>query len=115
MWYSAVVFVVTLALSLLVVPLATEAQPPTKVYRVGRLIAAFSPAQPSPILEAFEQTLRDLGYVEGRNIILEYRYAEGSEERYRDLAAELVRLKVDVIVAGGAAAIRAAQHATRTI
>ena len=55
------------------------------------------------------------GYVEGQNLVIEYRYAEGSEERLRDLAAELVRLKVDVMVAEGAAAIRAAQHATRTI
>jgi putative tryptophan/tyrosine transport system substrate-binding protein len=112
---SAIGLLVTLALSLLMAPLAVAAQPPTKVYRVGRLITAFAPSQPSPILEAFEQTLRDLGYVEGRNVILEYRYAEGSEERLRDQAAELVQLPVDVIVAQGAAAIRAAQHATRTI
>ena len=74
-----ITLVVTLALVILMAPLAVEAQPPTKVYRVGRLIAAFAPSQPSPILEAFEQTLRDLGYVEGRNVILEYRYAEGSK------------------------------------
>ena len=110
-----ITLVVTLALVILTAPLAVEAQLPTKVHRVGRLIAAFSPSHPSPILAAFEQTLRDLGYVEGRNVILEYRYAEGSEERLRDQASELVRLPVDVIVAGGAAAIRAAQHATRTI
>jgi len=110
-----ITLVVTLALILLMAPLAVEAQPPTKVYRVGRLIAAFAPSQPSPILEAFEQTLRDLGYVEGRNVILEYRYAEGSDARLRDQAAELAQLPVDVIVAEGAAAIRAAQHATRTI
>jgi putative ABC transport system substrate-binding protein len=59
--------------------------------------------------------LRDLGYVEGQNLIIEYRYAEGGEERLRDLAAELVRLQVEVIVAGGSAATRAAQQATRTI
>jgi putative tryptophan/tyrosine transport system substrate-binding protein len=112
---SAIGLLVTLALSLLMAPLAVAAQPPTKVYRVGRLITAFAPSQPSPILAAFEQTLRDLGYVEGRNVILEYRYAEGSEERLHDQAAELVRLPVDVIVAQGAAAIRAAQHATHTI
>ncbi len=57
------------------------------------------------------QGLHDLGYVEGQNLIIEARYAEGSLERLRDLADELVRLKVDVIVAGGAAATRAAQHA----
>src|SRR5499426_427700 len=106
---------VTLALVILTAPLAVEAQPPMKVHRVGQLIAAFSPSQPSPILGAFEQTLRDLGYVEGRNVILEYRYAEGSEERLRAQADELVQLPVDVIVAQGAAAIRAAQHATHTI
>ena len=61
------------------------------------------------------QGLHDLGYVEGQNLIIEARYAEGSLERLRDLADELVRLKVDVIVAGGATATRAAQHATRTI
>jgi putative ABC transport system substrate-binding protein len=114
MWCNTLGCIVTLTLSLLVAPLAAEAQQPTKVYRVGRL-TAFSPAQPSPILAAFEQTLRDLGYVEGRNILLEYRYAEGSKERLRDQAAELVQLPVDVIVAEGAAATRAAQHATRTI
>jgi putative ABC transport system substrate-binding protein len=65
-------------------------------------------------LEAFRQGLRDLGYVEGQNLVIESRYAEGREERLPDLAAELVRLKVDVIVAGGPA-IRAAQHATSTI
>jgi putative ABC transport system substrate-binding protein len=61
------------------------------------------------------QGLHDLGYVEGQNLVMEIRYAAGSEERLRDLAAELVQLKVDVIVAPGAAASRAAQHATRTI
>jgi putative ABC transport system substrate-binding protein len=115
MWLKPIKLVVTLALILLTAPLAIDAQPPTTMYRVGWLIAAFAPSQPSPILGAFEQTLRDLGYVEGQNVILEYRYAEGSEERLRDQAAELVRLPVDVIVAQGAAAIRAAQHATRTI
>jgi putative tryptophan/tyrosine transport system substrate-binding protein len=66
-------------------------------------------------VQDFRQGLRDLGYVEGQNIVIEYRYAEGRAEQLPDLAAELVRLKVDVIVAGGTAAIRAVQHATRTI
>ena len=66
-------------------------------------------------MEAFWQGLHDLGYVEGQNLVMEYRYAEGKAERLPALAAELVRLPVDVIVAGGTAAIRAAQHATRTI
>jgi putative ABC transport system substrate-binding protein len=109
-------FFVTLAFTLLVALLAADAQPAMTVYRVGRLLAAGSPAAgPDPAFEAFRQGLRALGYVEGQNLIIEDRYAEGSPERLRDLAAELVRLKVDVMVAEGAAAIRAAQHATRTI
>jgi putative ABC transport system substrate-binding protein len=74
-----------------------------------------SPSSDNHLVEAFRQGLRDLGYVEGQNLVIEVRWAEGSEERLRDLAAELVRLQVEVIVAQGAAAIRAAQHATRTI
>src|SRR5215510_13433398 len=76
---SAVWLLVTLALAILMAPLAVEAQPPMKVHRVGLLITDFSPSQPSPLFGAFEQTLHDLGYVEGQNVILEYRYAEGSE------------------------------------
>ncbi len=114
MWYSAVGFVVTLTLSLLVAPLTAEAQQATNVHRIGRLSPG-SPTEPNPNLEAFRQGLRELGYVEGQNLIIESRYAEGSEERLPDLAAELVRLKVEVIVAGGSSTIRAAQHATRTI
>src|SRR5262249_28088311 len=68
-----------------------------------------------PVWETFRQGLRDLGYVEGQNLVIEDRYADGSEERLRDLAAELVRLPVEVIVAEGSAAIRMAHHATRTI
>jgi len=108
--------VVTLALVILTAPLAVDAQPPTKVHRVGRLLGAGSPPSgPDPSFEGFRQGLHDLGYVEGQNLVIEDRYAEGNQERLRDLAAELVRLKVDVIVAEGSCAIRAAQHATRTI
>jgi putative ABC transport system substrate-binding protein len=114
MWYSAVGFVVTLTLSLLVAPRTAEAQQPTKVYQIGRLSPG-SPTEPDPHLEAFRQGLRELGYVEGQNLIIEYRYAEGGDDRLADLAAELVRLQVDVIVTWGSVAIRAAQHATRTI
>ena len=86
------------------------------MHRVGRLLGVGSPSSGSdPSFEAFRQGLRELGYVEGQNLVIEDRYAEGSQERLRDLAAELVRLQVDVMVAEGAAAIRAAQHATRTI
>ena len=66
-------------------------------------------------MRAFLQALRDLGYVEGQNLVMESRYAEGSQERLRDMAAELVRLKVDVIMAVAAPGTRAVQHATRTI
>jgi putative tryptophan/tyrosine transport system substrate-binding protein len=107
---------ITLTLAILVAPLAAEAQQATNVHRVGRLLAAGSPAAgPDPSFEAFRQGLRELGYVEGQNVVIEDRYTEGSQERLRDLATELTRLPVDVLVAEGAAAIRAAQHATRTI
>ena len=76
------------------------------------------PAIPSDIsarTEAFRQGLRELGYVEGKNIIIQFRYAEGKLDRLRDLAAELVRLKVDIIVTAGPPATRAAKEATATI
>jgi putative tryptophan/tyrosine transport system substrate-binding protein len=101
-----------LALSLLAAPYTLEAQPAQKVHRIG-LLSAGSPL--SENVEAFQQGLRALGYAEGQNIVIEYRYAEGQTERLPALAAELVRLEVDVIVAAGAPTIRAAQHATRTI
>ena len=108
--------IATLAFIILMAPLATEAQQATTVYRVGRLLGVGSPSSgPDPLFEAFRQGLRERGYMEGQNLIIEDRYAEGSQERLRDLAAELVRLPVDVMVAEGAAATRAAQHATRTI
>jgi putative ABC transport system substrate-binding protein len=106
---------VTLTLAILVVPLASNAQQATKVHRVGWLITGSPPSGSDPRLDTFRQGLRELGYIEGQNLVMEYRYAAGSEERLRALAAELVRLKVDVMVAGGCRAIRAAQHATRTI
>ena len=91
-----------------------EAQQPMKVPRVGYLSAPSRSAQ-SARHEAFRQGLRELGYVEGKNIVIEWRDAEGQLERLPDLAAELVRLKVDVIVAGGLPAARAAKQATTTI
>jgi putative ABC transport system substrate-binding protein len=108
--------VVTLALVILTAPLAVDAQPLTKVHQVGRLLSVGSPSSgPDPSFEAFRQGLRELGYVEGQNVVIEDRYAEGSQERLRDLATTLGRLRVDVIVAAGAAAIRASLQATRTI
>jgi putative ABC transport system substrate-binding protein len=86
------------------------------VYRIGRFTSGLPPtAGPNPSEDAFRQHLRDLGYVEGHNLVIESRYAEGRLERLPDLVAELVQLKVEVIVAGGSPAIHAAQHATRTI
>ena len=107
---------VVLTFSLLLAPLAAEAQPAGKVPRVGYL----SPGSASDEgrqrrLEAFRQGLRELGYVEGQNIAIESRWAEGKYERYSALAADLVRLKVDVIVAVGGRATQDAQQATRTI
>ena len=101
---------------LLAAPLAGEAQPAGKVPRVGYL----NPGSPSdPLrqrrLEAFRQGLRELGYVEGQNLAIESRWAEGKYDRYPALAADLVRSKVDVIVAVSGAATQAAQQATRTI
>jgi putative ABC transport system substrate-binding protein len=106
--------IATLALVILIAPLATEAQQATTVYRMGRLSPG-SPLLVSHLWEVFRQGLREVGYVEGQNLVIEARYTEGSQARLHDLAADLVRLHVAVIVAEGAAATRAAQHATRTI
>jgi putative ABC transport system substrate-binding protein len=88
-----------------------EAQQAKKVPRIGIL---FIGGRNQPHLEAFKQGLRERGYTEGKNILLEYRYAEGKEERLPELAAELVQLKVDVIVATADISAQAAQRATRT-
>jgi putative ABC transport system substrate-binding protein len=94
-------------------PLA-DAQQPTKIPRVGYLATVSLSAIPTRI-EAFRQGLRELGYVEGKNISIEYRFAEDRPDRLPGLAAELVRLKVDIIVTAGAPATRAAKEATNTI
>ena len=103
---------ITLALGLCLAPYPSQAQSVAKTPRIGILTPAFDP---HPVLEAFRQGLRDLGYVEGQSIALEYRFADGKVERLPELAADLVRLKVDVILAEGGQAIRVAQHATGTI
>src|SRR5262245_54158813 len=114
MWYSAIGYIVTLILSLLTVPLTSQAQPAAHVPRLGLLIPSSFSVVASQI-EAFRHGLRDLGYVEGRNITLESRFADGQADRLPALVAELVRLPVDVLVVNGTTAIRAAQHATTTI
>jgi putative ABC transport system substrate-binding protein len=91
-----------------------EAQQPAKVARVGFQSAA-SPAALSPRAEAFRQGLRELGYVEGKNIVIEWRYAEGKLDRLDEFAAEFVRLKVDVIVTAAPSSTRAVKKATSTI
>jgi putative tryptophan/tyrosine transport system substrate-binding protein len=91
-----------------------HAQQPTKIPRIGYLTGATAEGQ-SARIEAFQQGLRDLGYIEGKNIVIEYRYAEEKLERLPALAVELVRLKVDVIVTGGGGNTRAAKEATTTI
>ncbi len=100
--------------SLLVAALAARAQPVAKVYRIG-LLETIPAAQNAANLDALRKGLRDLGYVEGRNLIIDYRSADGRAERFPDLAAELVRLKVDLIVTRGTPAARAAKSATETI
>ena len=91
-----------------------EAQQPKKLPRVGFLVPG-SPASYSERIEAFQQGLRELGHIEGQNIIIEYRYTEGKSDRLTVLAFELVQLKVDVIVTGTTPAIQAVNNATRTI
>jgi putative ABC transport system substrate-binding protein len=106
-------FLGTLVGALLKAPFAAEAQQAAKVARVGYLAANLT-ASPH-LREAFLQGLRDLGYVEGRNVVIEYRDAEGKYERFPALAAELVALKVDVIVVTSTPAAVAVKQATRTI
>jgi len=106
----------TLILGLLAAPLPTEAQKAGKVYRIGYLRTGSSPLTTSPAYMFFRQGLLELGYIEGQNLVLESRSIGGRGERRPEIAAELVRLKVDVIVTSpGPPAIRAAQQATRTI
>ena len=114
MWGSTVGGIVMLILSLLTVPLTSTAQQAAKVPRLGLLLPGSASAS-AHLIEAFLHGLRDLGYVEGRNITIEYRFAEGQADRLPALVADLVRLQVDVLVIDGPAALRAAQHATTTI
>ena len=90
-----------------------EAQQPVKVHRIGFLSGGVPGS--SPDIEAFRQGLRDLGYVEGKNLVIEYRYTERNANRYPDLLSDLVRLKVDVIIGDGTEATIAAKKATSTI
>jgi putative ABC transport system substrate-binding protein len=91
----------------------TEAQQ-TKVPRIG-FLSAVSPSNISARMDAFRQGLHELGYVEGKNLVIEYRYAEGKLDRVNELTADLIRLKVDIIVSAGPATTRSAKKATDTI
>ena len=109
------IFSILLAVVVLAVAIIAEAQQPKKVARVGYLSNS-DPARESARAETIRAALRDLGYIEGQNIAIEYRYAEGKQDRLSELATELVRLKVDIIVVpAGAVPTRAAKNATKTI
>src|SRR5262245_3174977 len=114
MWHSTSGLIVLLAIGLLVAPLAAEAPPAGQVHRIGWLRPG-TPLVGRANVEAFQQGLRVLGYIEGQNVVMEHRWAEGQYERFPDLAAELVRLQVDVIAAVSAPAVLAAKKATQTI
>ena len=105
-----------LVLGLIAGPLPAEAQQVGKVYRIGWLRSGSVPLTSAPAYMGLRQGLRELGYVEGQNLVIEHRSAKGKRERYPVIAAELVRLKVDIIVTTPSPpVIRAAQQATRTI
>ncbi len=108
------IFTLALAFGIVFVPLSVGAQQPSRAARIGYLEFGASPLG-TPFGEAFRQGLRELGYIEGQNITIEYRWAEGRFDRLPDLANELVRLKVDVIFASTTPAALAAKQATATI
>jgi putative tryptophan/tyrosine transport system substrate-binding protein len=110
-----IALLITLALSLLAVPRAGVSPAAGSVpARIG-FVSNADPQLAAPFVEAFRHGLRDLGWIEGQNVSIEYRWAEGKADRYPGLAAELVRLKVDVIIAAGSASLRAVQQTTSSI
>ena len=111
--FRSIVICLSLTVFLLTLSFA-EAQETAKIPRIGYL-SPFDAARESARAEAIRQRLRELGYIEGKNIAIEYRYAEGKDNRFSELAVELVRLKVDVILVAGDVAVQAAKKATKTI
>src|SRR5215831_484049 len=109
-------FLAAMGAVLLAAPVTVNAQGTAKTYRIGYL-ASGRPSSPatSPELQSFLQGLQDLGYIEGRDFVMEYRWAEGHPDRLPELAADLVRARVDIIVTGGTPATKAAKQATQTI
>ena len=93
----------------------TEAQPAGKIPRIGYISGTYNPADPGPYVEALKRGLRELGYIEGKNFLIEYRGAQGKFETIPGIIAEFVRLKVDVLVLPLMSAIEAAKKATKTI
>src|SRR5262245_50603061 len=112
MWYSPAGCILMLTLSLLTAPLAARAQAPGQVYRIG-FLGTDPPL--APLWEALLDGLREHGYVEGRNLVFERRFSDGHAERFLELAAELVRLRVDCLLVPTTPAALAAKHATQTI
>lgn len=110
-WVGIIAFIFTFAFG------GVEAQQPTKIPRIGYLTGSSPPTSSTPDLnaDAFRQGLRDLGYVEGKNLLVEYRYLEGKEERNQSFLAELLQLKVDAIVVISVSSIQAAKLATKTV
>lgn len=119
---ARVIFIVALALGFLAVPLPSDGQQPAKVYRIGRLAAGrpetgprICPSKGNAFWQTWIEALRERGYVQGRNLVLDCRYTEGREERAIPFASELVNLKPDLIVAGGTNQVRAVKQATSSI
>jgi putative ABC transport system substrate-binding protein len=108
------VFHLLVGVILLSLSFPAEAQQPSKIFRIG-LLAAGSASSAAHQHDAFRKGLHDLGYIEGQNILLEYKFAEGKIDRFREIAGELVRLKVDVIVVGGTSLTSVAKQTTNTI
>jgi putative tryptophan/tyrosine transport system substrate-binding protein len=109
------IVICVLLTALLLIASVINAQQAKKIPRIGYLSGSGTPNNPGSQVEAFRQGLRDLGYIEGKNILVEYRYAEGREDRFRDLAAELVGLNVDVLVTASTIAVRAAKQLSATM
>ena len=104
-----------IAVALVTIACLAEAQQPKKVPRIGFVTSAGNPNSPGLRVEAFQRGMRELGYVEGKNILVEYRYVEGKTERVPEIVAELVQLKVDVLVLLSLGSVRAAKQATQAI
>src|SRR6185503_15603365 len=109
------IFAFALCALLFALRLPVDAQQPAKIPRIGYISGTFNPGNPGPYVEALRQGLQDLGYTEGKHFVIEYRGAEGKLENIPSIVAELVRLKVDVLVLPLIGAIEAGRKATTTI